>query len=71
MHSLMDNHAGHGGEFLVNGWMEQVGADHPVVIARPSSTSYPLVHYVCSVEEAVATTYEGEDETPVYRRWKP
>ena len=70
MHSPMDNHAVDGGEFLVNGWMEQVAADHPVVIARPFTTPYPLAHYVCSIEEAVATTYEGKGETPVYRRWK-
>jgi hypothetical protein len=70
MHSPMDNHAGEGGEFLVNGWMEQIAADHPVAIARPSTPSYPLAHYVCSIEEAVATTYEGKGETPVYRRWR-
>ena len=68
MHSLMDNNEGEGGEFLVRGWMEQVAADHPVANARPYTASYPLAHYVCSIEEAVVTTYDGD--TPVYRRWK-
>ncbi|HEV8565284.1 MAG TPA: hypothetical protein VGR41_10230 [Actinomycetota bacterium] len=68
MHSLMDNHDGEGGEFLVQGWMEQVAPDHPVANARPYTASYPLATYACSIEEAVLTTYDGD--TPVYRRWK-
>ena len=36
----------------------------------PGQTSYGLVHYACSIEEAVATEYT-DDEMPVYRRWKP
>jgi hypothetical protein len=71
LHTPMTNHDGVGGEFLVRGWMEQVGDDHPAVAQRPSETSFPLVHYAMSVEEAVATTYEGPDEAPVYRRWRP
>jgi hypothetical protein len=39
------------------------------VTARPGQTSYALVHYACSIEEAVATEYSDE-EMPVYRRWK-
>ena len=38
--------------------------------ARPGQTPYGLVHYACSIEEAVATEY-SDDEMPVYRRWKP
>ena len=45
-------------------------ASHPAVKARPGRTPYGLVHYACSVEEAVATEY-SVDEMPVYRRWKP
>jgi hypothetical protein len=30
---------------------------------------YGLVHYSCSIEEAVATEYT-DAEVPVYRRWK-
>jgi hypothetical protein len=67
MHSPMDNHEGEGGEFLVRGWMERVSEVHPAAIARPYDASYPLATFACSVEEAVATTYEGD--TPVYRRW--
>ena len=37
--------------------------------ARPGQTPYGLVHYACSIEEAVATEY-SDDELPVYRRWK-
>jgi hypothetical protein len=32
-------------------------------------TPYGLVHYTCSVDEAVVTEYTDE-EMPVYRRWK-
>jgi hypothetical protein len=39
-------------------------------MARPGQTPYELVHYACSIEEAVATEYSA-DEMPVYRRWKP
>jgi len=39
-------------------------------MARPGQTPYGLVHYACSIEEAVATEYSA-DEMPVYRRWKP
>jgi hypothetical protein len=40
------------------------------VVARPGETPYGLVHYTCSIEEAVATEYT-DDEMPSYRRWKP
>lgn len=64
-----DDHEGDAGEFMVRGWMERVGPDHPSVAARPYTASYPLAYYACGVEEAVATTYEGGDE-PTYRRWR-
>jgi hypothetical protein len=54
----------------VRGWLEQIPSSHPAVTARPGETSYGLVHYACSIEEAVATEY-SDDEKPVYRRWKP
>jgi hypothetical protein len=65
-----DNHAGAYGEFMLRGWLEQIPASHPAVMARPGQTPYGLVHYACSIEEAVATEYSA-DEMPVYRRWKP
>jgi len=70
MHSSQDprDHEGAEGEFLVRGWMEQIGEDHPAVRARPYRASYALRSYACSVEEAVGTTY---DPDPVYRRWRP
>jgi hypothetical protein len=37
---------------------------------RRIGTPYGLVHFVCSIEEAVATEY-SVDEMPVYRRWRP
>jgi hypothetical protein len=69
MHSLMDNHEGEGGEFLVRGWMERISDDHPATVRRPYDASYALATYACSVEEAVATTYDG-DRT-IRRRWRP
>jgi hypothetical protein len=36
---------------------------------RPGQPPYGLVHFACSIEEAVATEY-SDDEMPVYRRWK-
>ena len=62
------DHEGEEGEFLVRGWMEQVGPDHPGVSAKPYEASYDLAFYACSVVEAGGTTYEGD--TPVYRRWR-
>jgi hypothetical protein len=64
-----DDHEGEAGEFLVRGWMERLSDVHPAVDARPYDASTALAHYACSVEEAVATTYDGD--TPVYRRWRP
>ena len=65
-----EDHAGDFGEFMVRGWLEQLPSLHPAVTARPGQTPYGLVHYACSIEEAVATKYSN-DEMPVYRRWKP
>ena len=65
-----EDHAGEHGEFMVRGWLEQLSPSHPAATARPSQTAYGLVHYTCSIEEAVATEYSDE-EMPVYRRWKP
>jgi hypothetical protein len=64
-----DDHAGAAGEFLLRGWMERLADDHPAVNARPYGASYPLATYACSVDEAVATTYEGDEV--IYRRWRP
>jgi hypothetical protein len=64
-----EDHAGEHGEFMVRGWLEQIPPSHPAVTARPGQTPYGLVHYACSIEEAVATEY-SDDEMPVYRRWK-
>ena len=49
---------------------DQISPSHPAVTARPGQPPYGLVHYACSIEEAVATEY-SDDEMPVYRRWKP
>jgi hypothetical protein len=64
-----DDHAGAYGEFMARGWLEQIPASHPAVLARPGQTPYGLVHFTCSIDEAVATEY-SEEEMPVYRRWK-
>ena len=64
-----DDHAGDHGEFMARGRLEPVPASHPAVTARPGRTPYGLVHYACSIEEAVATEY-SDDEMPAYRRWK-
>lgn len=71
LHSPMDNPEGVGGEFLVRGWMEQISRDHPAAIQIARDTRTSLAFYALSVEEAVATTYEGADRDPVYRRWRP
>ena len=63
------DHAGEYGEFMARGWLEQISPSHPAVLARPGKTSYGLVHYTCTLEEAVATDY-SDDEMPFYRRWK-
>jgi hypothetical protein len=65
-----EDHAGEHGEFMVRGWLEQIPPSHPALTVRPGRTPCGLVHYACSIEEAVATEY-SEDEMPVYRRWKP
>jgi hypothetical protein len=65
-----EDHAGEHGEFMARGSLEQIPASHPAVVTRPGQTPYGLVHYACSIEEAVATEYTS-GEMPVYRRWKP
>jgi hypothetical protein len=72
MHSAQpwEDHGGGYGEFMSRGRLERVPSSHPAVQARPGRPPYPLVHYSCSIEEAVATEYT-DDEMPVYRRWKP
>jgi hypothetical protein len=71
LHSSLpwDDHGGEHGEFMARGWLEQISPSHPAVTARPGDTPYDLVHYACSVEEAVATEYTDE-ELPAYRRWR-
>jgi hypothetical protein len=71
LHSSLpwEDHGGEHGEFMARGWLEQVSSSHPAVTGRPGTTPYDLVHYMCSIEEAVATEY-SEKELPVYRRWK-
>ena len=64
-----DDHAGDYGEFMARGRLEQIPASHPALTERPGMTPYALVHYSCSIEEAVATSY-SDDELPIYRRWK-
>jgi hypothetical protein len=64
-----DDHAGDYGEFTARGRLEQIPASHPAVTARPGQTPYALVHFACSIDEAVATEY-SDDEMPVYRRWR-
>jgi hypothetical protein len=65
-----EDHAGAFGEFMARGLLEPISPSHPAVMARPGQTPYGLVHYACSIEEAVATEYSA-DEMPGYRRWKP
>jgi hypothetical protein len=70
LHSPMDNPDGIGGEFLVRGWMERIGETHPAAVRFAEEASYPLAFYALSIEEAVGTTYEGDDRAPAYRRWR-
>jgi hypothetical protein len=70
MHTPMDNPDGEGGEFLVVGWMEQMSDRHPAARSIADAAPYPLAFYALSVEEATATTYEGAEREPVYRRWR-
>jgi hypothetical protein len=65
-----EDHGGDFGEFMARGKLELIDATHPAVIARPGRPPYGLVHYACSIDEAVVTEY-SDDEMPVYRRWKP
>jgi hypothetical protein len=64
-----EDHGGDFGESMARGELEKIGASHPAVTARPGRPPYGLVHYACSIEEAVVTEY-SDDETPAYRRWK-
>ena len=56
-----DDHAGAYGEFMARGRLELIPAAHPAVVGRPGQTPYGLVHYTCSIEEAVATEYSDEE----------
>ncbi|MGH2680618.1 MAG: pyridoxamine 5'-phosphate oxidase family protein [Actinomycetota bacterium] len=69
LHSPMDNLEGEGGEFLVRGWMERISDRHPGAQAITEEAPFPRAFFAMSVDEAVATTYEGD--APVYRRWRP
>lgn len=64
-----EDHAGKYGEFMALGSLEPIPPSHLAVMARPGHAPYGLVHYACSIGEAVATEYTG-DEMPIYRRWK-
>jgi hypothetical protein len=64
------DHAGDFGEFMARGRLEPISASHAAVLARPGQIPYGLVHYVCSIDAAVATEY-SDDELPIYRRWRP
>jgi hypothetical protein len=64
-----EDHGGDFGEFMARGSLEPIDASHPAVLARPGEPPYGLVHYACSIEEAVVTEY-SDDEMPVHRRWK-
>ena len=65
-----EDHAGDHGEFMARGRLEQISASGPAGMGRPGEPPYGLVHYACSIEEAVATEY-SDAEMPVYRRWRP
>jgi hypothetical protein len=71
LHTPMDNPDGIGGEFLVRGWMERISDEHPAARRFAEEAPYPLAFFAMSVEEAVGTTYEGDERDPVYRRWRP
>ena len=71
LHSPMDNPNGEGGEFLVRGRMRRMRPDHPAADPVARATAIALAFYSLAIEEAVATTYEGEELDPVYRRWRP
>jgi hypothetical protein len=68
LHTQMGNHDGDGGEFMVRGTMRLIEDGDPAAAGRPYTASYPLATYVCEVDEAVATTYDGD--TPIYRRFR-
>ncbi|HJS26387.1 MAG TPA: hypothetical protein VJ913_04600 [Actinomycetota bacterium] len=70
LHTPMDNPDGEGGEFLVSGWMEQMSDRHPAARSIAEEAPHPLAFYALSVEEVAATTYEGVERDPVYRRWR-
>ena len=69
LHSPMDNAEGEGGEFLANGRLQRIDDAHAVAQPFVRDAEYPLAFYAISVDEAVATTYEGPEGTPTYRRW--
>lgn len=70
LHSPMDNPDGIGGEFVAFGQVARVPDDHPAAAPFQRDAPYPLAFYAMSVDEAVGTTYEGPDLTPMYRRWR-
>ncbi len=50
-----EDHGGAVGEFMARGRLAPLSPSHSAVLARPGQTPYRLVHYACSIEEAVAT----------------
>ena len=70
LHSPMDNLDGEGGEFLVRGWMEQIGETHPAVQRFEHDAPY-----AARVLRDVRRGGGGHDvrggRTAVYRRWRP
>ena len=45
-------------------------AGSPAARAIAEEAPYPLAFYAMSVEEVTATTYEGAERDPIYRRWR-
>ena len=70
LHAPMDDPEGEGGEFLVLGRMEPIAGDHPAASPIAQATGTRLAFFALSVDEAVATTYEGTEREPVYRSWR-
>lgn len=70
LHSPMDNPDGVGASSSsADGWTDLGPASGARRFA--DEAPYPLAFLALAVEEAVGTTYEGEDLDPVYRRWRP
>lgn len=65
----MDNFEGVGGEFFIAGRAARV--DDPSLIAAASAGKHDpeqSVLFEFGVEEAIGTTYEGDE--PIRRRWR-